>query len=318
MKSQPTVLIADDESEIRNVLQRFLLRQGYEPMIACDGKEALNKTKNQKPDIVLLDINMPEMDGLTVCRKLREDPTTRLTPILMLTSRGSTQDKVAGLNIGADDYLSKPFELSELQARIDVLLRRTRQMISVNPLTRLPGNTSIQDEINRRLKSGKKFGAAYIDVDNFKSYNDVYGYHQGDLLIVWLAKTIRDVLQKSPRAETEDSPFLGHVGGDDFMVVSEAESMPALCAAITEDFDKNRSIWYNWWHSHRGFITTKDRQGNPRRFPLMTLSIGVSTNERRSLVHYAQVSQITSELKCFAKTRVDKKKSAVFFDKRKD
>ena len=318
MKNPPTVLIADDESEIRSVVQRYLLREGYEPMLACDGKEALGKAKVQKPDIVLLDLNMPGLDGLTVCRKLREDPATRLTPILMLTARGSTQDKVAGLNIGADDYLPKPFELSELQARIDVLLRRTQQMISVNPLTRLPGNTSIQDEINRRIQSGMKFGSAYIDVDNFKAYNDVYGYHQGDLLIVWLAKTIRETIQKTSGAGLENSPFLGHIGGDDFMVIAESSVLPELCAAIARAFDENRSIWYNWWHLARGCITTKDRLGKPRKFPLMTLSIAVSTNEKRNIVHHAQVAQITAELKAFSKSRADKLKSAVFFDQRKN
>ena len=318
MKSQPTVLIADDESEIRNVVQRYLLRQGYEPMVACDGKEALGKSKIQKPDIILLDINMPEMDGLTVCRKLREDPATRLTPILMLTSRGSTEDKVMGLNIGADDYLPKPFELSELQARIDVLLRRTQHMISVNPLTRLPGNTSIQEEITQRIKSEKKFGAAYIDVDNFKAYNDVYGYHQGDLLIVWLAKMLQDAIRKAPRTSLEDSPFLGHVGGDDFIIVSDSKSLPALCAEITQTFDQNRTIWYNWWHMHKGCITTKDRRGNERQFPLMSLTVAVSTNEQRKLTHYAQVAQITAELKCFAKGRAENTKSAVISDRRKD
>ncbi|OGR84793.1 MAG: hypothetical protein A2901_06210, partial [Elusimicrobia bacterium RIFCSPLOWO2_01_FULL_54_10] len=121
MNSQPTVLIADDEPEVLNVVKRFLTRKGYDMVTAANGAEALGKSKVQKPDIILLDINMPEMDGMTVCRKLREDPLTRLTPIVFVSARGKTDDKVSGLNIGADDYITKPFELEELQARIDVL-----------------------------------------------------------------------------------------------------------------------------------------------------------------------------------------------------
>lgn len=318
MNSIPTVLIADDEPEIRNVLQRFLIRQGYEPILAKDGKEALGKCRVQKPDVILLDINMPEIDGLSVCRKLREDPATRLTPVLMLTSRASTEARVNGLNIGADDYLPKPFELSELQARIDVLLRRNERMISVNPLTRLPGNTNIEEEIALRIKSRGKFAVAYIDVDNFKPYNDIYGFHQGDLLIVWLAKMIQEEIQKTPRKGTDNPFFLGHVGGDDFIVIGGLEGMKDLSQRIAEAFDRSRGLWYNWWHTHRGHVTTKDRMGQERSFPLMALTIAVSTNSLRDISHGGEVAQIVAEIKNFGKGREDKTKSFVMFDRRKD
>ncbi|OGR86483.1 MAG: hypothetical protein A3A86_06800 [Elusimicrobia bacterium RIFCSPLOWO2_01_FULL_60_11] len=318
MKNIPTVLVADDELEIRNVLQRYLIRQGYEPILAKDGKEALGKSRVQKPDVILLDIMMPGMDGLSVCRKLREDPATRLTPVLMLTSRGAVEDKINGLNQGADDYLSKPFDLGELQARIDVLLKRNERLISVNPLTCLPGNASIDEEIALRIKSQGNFAVAYVDVDNFKPYNDVYGYHQGDLLIVWLAKMMQEEIQKTPRREAENPVFLGHVGGDDFILVGEPEGMKDLARRVEETFDKNRGLWYNWWHTRRGYITAKDRMGKENNFPLMTLTIAVSHNLLKKISHCGEVSQILSEIKKFGKDREDKSKSFVMFDRRKD
>ncbi len=317
MKNSPTVLIVDDEQEICSVIQRYLTRQGYQPILANTGVEALGKAKVQKPDVILLDINMPEMDGLSVCRKLREDPVTRLTPVLMLTSRASVADRINGLNQGADDYLPKPFELAELNARIDVLLRRSERMVSVNPLTHLPGNPSIDEEIALRIKSGRKFSVAYLDVDNFKPYNDIYGFHQGDLLIVWLAKMIQEQIYKMPGGFAENSYFLGHVGGDDFIVVGDLEPMADLAQRIADDFDGNRGLWYNWWHAHKGYVVTKDRMDRENKFPLMTVSVAVCTNEQRSISHIGEVSQILSELKKFAKSRNDKSKSVVMFDRRK-
>ena len=220
MNSQPTVLIADDEPEVLNVVKRFLTRKGYDMVTAANGAEALGKSKVQKPDIILLDINMPEMDGMTVCRKLREDPLTRLTPIVFVSARGKTDDKVSGLNIGADDYITKPFELEELQARIDVLLKRNQNMIAVNPLTRLPGNTAIQEAIEEKILRKEKLAVAYVDVDHFKAFNDSYGYYQGDQLILWMARMLQEQGRKH-------SAFVGHIGGDDFILMAQPEAMPA-------------------------------------------------------------------------------------------
>lgn len=314
-----TVLIADDEIEIQNVVKRYLARHGYESITASDGQEALLKAKAQQPSIVLLDINMPRMDGLIACRKLREEPATRLTPILMLTARTTMEDKVTGLGIGADDYITKPFDLAELKARIEALLKRAQKMISANPLTQLPGSPTIQEEIEKRIQAGKKFGVAYIDIDNFKAYNDVYGYHQGDEVIKWSSKMLQKMMDPSARAangNNGDGAFLGHVGGDDFILVADAVSVREICDSIASEFDRNRKIWYNWRHNLQGYIQTEDRQGNRHKFSLMTLSIAVSTNEKRAITHYGEIAQITSELKKFAKGRVEKNKSFVVFDRR--
>ena len=314
-KENMTVLVADDEPEIQNVLKRFLSRRGYDILFASNGKEALGKACVQAPGLVLLDINMPDMNGFTVCERLRENPNTRLTPVLMLTGRSGLEDKIRGLQNGADDYITKPFELDELQARIDSLLKRTHNMVSVNPLTRLPGTPSIQEEIERRISEGKSLGVAYFDIDNFKAYNDSYGYNQGDKVILWTAKMIQNVAESL----NKHAPFehmLGHVGGDDFILVAPAEVIRVISELVAIEFDKNRSIWYSWWDKVNGSIQTKNRQGNSQKFPLMTLSVSVSTNGRRKITHYGEVAQITSELKSFAKNREEKNKSFVAFDRR--
>lgn len=312
------VLIADDESEIQNVLKRFLIRHGFEPIVASNGTETLSEAKVQHPDIILLDINMPQMDGFRVCQKLRQEPNTRLVPILMLTARATVEDKVSGLTSGADDYLTKPFDLAELKARIEAQLRRNWKMVSANPLTQLPGSPTIQEEVEYRVQSVQKFGVAYIDIDNFKAYNDVYGYHQGDEVIKWTSKMIGEVMNRENHHSNGNRAhhFLGHIGGDDFILISDSQSIKSLCDSVANEFDQGRKSWYNWWHNLRGYIETKDRQGALHKFPLMTLSIAVSTNDRREISHYGQVAQITSELKKFIKGRAEKEKSMVVFDRR--
>lgn len=120
------ILIADDELEIQNIVKRFLNLLGFDPIIASNGDEAFSKAKIQRPDVILLDVNMPKMNGFAVCQKLRENLSTKFTPIVMLTERFMTEDKVTAFNRGADDYLAKPFDLLELKVRIETLLKRTR------------------------------------------------------------------------------------------------------------------------------------------------------------------------------------------------
>lgn len=311
-----TILIADDESEITGILSRFLSREGYEPIVASNGNQALGKAKVQIPDILLLDVNMPEMNGFEVCRRLREDPSTSLIPILMLTARGGTDEKVHGLSLGADDYLPKPFEFKELLARIQNLLRRREKMISANPLTQLPGSPSIQKEIESRIATGEKFAVAYLDIDHFKAYNDAYGYHQGDQVIVWTARLLRDTLQDCPRSSEKRAPFLGHIGGDDFIVVGDLDEMNFLAKTVPLLFDQNRKKWYNWKHRFQNGIETEDRQGNRKKFPLMTITTAVALNEKRKLAHYGEISHILSELKKHAKNRTTQESSFVIFDRR--
>lgn len=312
----PTILVVDDEPEIRKILTRFLMKQGYQTLQASNGRDAIGIAKVQQPQILLLDLNMPEIDGLNVCKQLRENPATRLTPILMLTARAAVEDRILGLNIGADDYLPKPFDLGELQARIEVLLKRCAHMIAANPLTHLPGTPLIQKEIELRITTQESLGVAYIDIDHFKAYNDVYGYNQGDEIILWTAKLLEKNSENIPSLQSQHKNFIGHIGGDDFILVSDAITIDTLCKSIADEFDQHRASWYNFFHRIQKCIRTQDRQGNECSFPLMSLSIAISTNQKRKITHFGQVAGIITELKKFIKNRADQNKSAVVIDRR--
>ncbi len=305
-----TILIADDEDTILNMLSLAMTSAGYNVLLAHDGVQALAQIKEHKPDLVLLDLQMPRMDGFTVCRSVKSDVFLRHIPVIMLTAQNQTQTKVTGLEAGADDYVTKPFDLDELLARLRTILRRTRLGLEANPLTRLPGNVTIEKEILRRIEDKAPFAVLYLDLNSFKAYNDIYGFVQGDEVIKETAK----IILSASKGETD---FVGHIGGDDFVVVSTPDRWEMLSQTIIERFDAKAPSFYNDEDRARGYIETKDRKGQMTRFPLLSIAIGVVSNMFRPMTSLGEVSHIGAEMKHFAKEKKDKGSSCAL-DRRKD
>ena len=290
---QTKILVVDDDPAIREVIRLSLCYLGYHIVEAQTGSEALKMTITQEPDIIILDIMMTDMNGMEVCQKLKESTITSHIPILMLTAKHALKDKVKGLEVGADDYLIKPFDPLELEARVKALLRQVRRDLYANPLTKLPGNITIEKEIQQAIDSKKKFAVCYVDVDNFKAYNDCYGYVLGDKVIQLTANILVDTLKEYGNKED----FIGHIGGDDFIILSTPEKVEELCQRIIDLFDDLIPMQYKKADRHRGHIVSKDRKGKTTKFPLMSLSIMVITNEETSFNHHLKVSEIAAELK---------------------
>jgi diguanylate cyclase (GGDEF)-like protein len=304
------VLVVDDEPDIRDVLKITLEAEKYEVIEAENGEEAIKIIAQKTPDLVLLDYKMPKMDGREVCRRIKKDILLRHLPIIMVTGKGEITDKVDGIDAGADDYIVKPFEPEELLAHIKMILRRAEIDLEANPLTRLPGNVSILKELNQRLSSQKLFAVCYVDLDKFKAYNDTYGFERGDNVI---KETARILLRTTQELGNPDD-FVGHIGGDDFVVVTSIPTADILCPKIIENFDKSLKDFYNENDWKNGYITAHDRQGLEMKVPLLSISIGVVTNEFRKIEHVAQIGEIGAELKAYAKSQ---KKSNYVIDKRK-
>lgn len=287
------ILIADDDPDIRDVLKLTLSEENYEVLEAPDGEEAVKIITTKPLDLVLLDYQMPKMDGRQVCLKIKKDLLLRHLPIIMVTGRGEISDKVGGIDAGADDYVVKPFEPKELVARIRMILRRTERDLEANPLTRLPGNISILNELSRRLESKSLFAVCYADLDKFKAYNDTYGFEHGDEVI---KETARILIRATQQYGNPDD-FIGHIGGDDFVVITTPPMVDNICQKIIADFDNSAPSFYNETDRKNGYITAKDRKGNVQKIPLLSVSIGVVTNEFRIIEHVAQVGEIGAELK---------------------
>jgi diguanylate cyclase (GGDEF)-like protein len=289
------VLVADDDEDIVRFVEVNLRLEGFEVAIAVDGKEALDHARDMIPDLVLLDIMMPEMDGFEVCQNLRSSTRTKHIPIIMLTAKSLSADKVVGLTSGADDYIIKPFDPIELVARVKSALRRVREMRSVNPLTQLPGNVQVQEEVAKRVATGAPFALMYIDLDNFKAFNDHYGFLRGDEAIKTLAQSVEEGLRGN------GGGFVGHVGGDDFVALVEPDVSEQVAKSIISIWDGKISGLYDPDDLTRGYIEVADRRNQVHRFPVTSVSIGIASNDRKPIRSHWEASEIATEMKQFAK-----------------
>jgi diguanylate cyclase (GGDEF)-like protein len=291
------ILVVDDDPDIARFVEVNLRSAGYDVSVAGDGEEALEKAGAIRPDLVLLDVMMPRIDGFEVAQRLRKNPQTANTSIIMLTAKALSADKVTGLQAGADDYIIKPFDPIELLARVKGTLRRAKEMRNLSPLTGLPGNIRIQEEIERQVREGRPFAVLYCDLDHFKTYNDQKGFVRGDRLIQSTAKLIQDAVVANDGTEG----FVGHVGGDDFVAIVDPESAERVARSICERFDAVRIEFYEPEDLQRGFVRMEDRKGVLQDIPLVGVSVGIASSSRRAFAHYGEAVAVATEMKQFAK-----------------
>jgi len=294
---EESVLVVDDDPIIARLLEIELISAGYQVALASTGEEALSMAQEHRPDLVLLDVMMPGMDGFEVARLLRADPRTVAVSIIMLTATGLSASRLEGLSAGADDYIVKPFDTPELLARVKGVLRRAKEMRAQSPLTGLPGYVKIEEEIEQHIKNGDDFAVLYADLDHFKAYNEYYGFVRGDDVLRATGRIILDV----GTGEGGPEVFIGHVGGDDFVLVTKPDLAPAVCDRLIERFDAEAPDFYEPEDRDRGYVEVENRRGDLQRFPVLSISIGVASTARRKFTHYAEVVAVAAEMKEFTK-----------------
>jgi diguanylate cyclase (GGDEF)-like protein len=302
------VLVVEDDAAVRSFIENSLQLEGYRVVSAVDGATALAALAAAVPDLVLLDSSLPDADGIEFTRQLRADSRTATMPIILLTANSVTADRVLGLAAGADDYIAKPFDTLELAARVRSTLRRNTEARAVSPLTGLPGNVRIDQELAGRVAGRQPFAVAYFDLDNFKAFNDAYGFLRGDDVILLLATALRRAV-----AGANPPAFVGHVGGDDLVLVCAPEQVDEMCRVAIEYFDDHVPALHDPEDVARGGLEVRDRQGNVRRFPLVSVSVGVATTERREFHDHREVVAVATEMKGVAKAEPG---SAVAVDRR--
>ena len=291
----PRILVVEESRLQRAVITATLRESGHEVLEAADGYSALDQASIHDPDLVLLDSSVPGLDGFEVCRRLKRDRFLRHISILMLTRSDSPLEKAQALDIGADGSIPKPFHQEELRAAVEATLRRRYQH---DLLTHLPAHPLIRDHIELRLQKGDEIAICLVDIDRFKAYNDYYGHEAGDNVI----KRLAQIIHVSANG-TAERAFIGHLGGDDFVVVCPVTEVTEICDAIHRTFAQEMASFYSPEDLERGYIGTLDRQGNVHRWPLMTLSIVVTTNAHRPLKGFAQVGDILYEMRTYLKRR---------------
>ena len=304
------VLVADDDPSTRALIDMALQEAGYDCVLAADGKAAIEQARATRPDLVVLDVGMPLMNGDEVHRELRRDPRTRYIPVVFVTAQRTTAAMAARLRNGADDYIAKPFDIDELVARIASALRRAAELRSLNPLSGLPGNLSIAHEIDARLADGSDQACLYVDVDHFKDFNDHHGFTRGDRVIAHLAELLSQTV-----GELGDDTFTGHVGGDDFVVLVPDELAEELAGQIIARFDATIPALYDAEDRARGWVEAPDRRGRTRKVPFVTVSIGVVPLRPERFASATEVARAAAEMKEVAKRRSG---SGYAIDRRRD
>jgi DNA-binding response OmpR family regulator len=291
-----TVLIADDDVAICKVLTILLSSVGYNVDIARDGIALIERAQSIMPDVVLVDVMMPDMDGYEALRQLRNDTRTAHIPAIMLTARTDAVDMVNGFDSGADDYVTKPFNGTELLARVHSQLRRATRRPVRSPLTGMAGNILITEELRFRLRRPEPFALLYADLNSFKVFNDAYGFARGDRAIRLAADVIMAAVD-----DMIERDFVGHIGGDDFVIITTPLRIAQICRSVLLSFGQQVRTLYDETDLVQGHLAGYDRHGSYQRFPITNLAIGGVTNQHEQFADPEAIGRRAAEMKQIAK-----------------
>jgi len=295
----PTIiLVVEDDPRIGRMLRDTLEAEGFAAVVTPTGEEGINYALREVPQLLILDIMLPGMDGFQVVERLRAHAKTAHIPVVMLSARHDTADKVRAFESEVNDYLTKPFNSDELLARIRNQLRHVRETL-LSSLTGLPSGLRVERAIEQQLESPAHWSILYIDLDNFKAYNDVYGPIRGNDVIQLLGRITTECV----RDEGNLSDFVGHIGGDDFVAITSPDRVDGICQALIARWDTESRALYDADDVARGTLIAKDRQGHPKVYPLVGVSIGVVTNVHRPIATMEEVSRVAAEVKNKAKSQ---------------
>ncbi len=279
------------------LLVHFCAEQGLSLDIAVSSDAVVAMVNRAVPACLVLDARVYPDRAAALCRRLKDDSFTALVPIVMLYAEGNRSEFPEGLEAGADEALTDALHLRENWLRLARVLERAARDVNVHPTTRLPGTVQIARDLNMRLDERKPFAVCYADLDHFKEFNDRYGYANGDRVILLVSRILRDIVRS-----IAPNGFVGHIGGDDFIFNVPLADLEACCDEILHVFDELIPYQYTEEDRQAGYFLGKDRRGSIHRIPLMTLSIGVVTNQVRQFSHTAEISSLAGEMKTYAKT----------------
>jgi PleD family two-component response regulator len=281
--SNGRILVVEDDVDISNMLRIYFDSQGYEVWVAARGQEALDTCRRKLPNIIVLDIMLPDIDGYEVCRRLRGNLRTSHIPILFLTQRDERSDKIAGLELGADDYITKPFDIEELKWRVQNALRRATYESLTSPTTGLPSGKLIEEQL-KNLMRRNGWTILYVGINDFEPFNEVQGFVAGDDVLRFVAMLLTEVVDELGTP----NDFIGHVGGDDFILITTAEKAPLLRDTLIERFDAQVGTFYPFRDREKGFMAVVEADGTETEVSLMSLAIGLVPEGA-----YADIREIT-------------------------
>jgi PleD family two-component response regulator len=284
------LLVVEDDIDIGNMLKIYFSGMDFEVDVAVRGKDALDKTKQVLPHLIVLDIMLPDIDGYEVCRNLRTNMRTSHIPVIFLTQKDERSDKLQGLELGADDYITKPFDIEELKLRVQGAIRRSERESLTDPRSGLPAGRLIEDQLRRIIRQ-KDWALLDARVNNFEPFKDVYGFVAGDDVLRFTSMLIGEVVDEL--GTTTD--FIGHAGGDNFIIITTEEKADALKTRLKERFDNEVQTHYNFMDRQQGFVQAPVADGTTVKVPFMTLSIGIVSPSAHSFADIREITELAAE-----------------------
>ena len=284
------LLVVEDDPDISNMLQIYFKSQGYEVDAALRGSVALEKTRQGMPHLIVLDIMLPDIDGYEVCRNLRTNARTSHIPVIFLTQKDERSDKLQGLELGADDYITKPFDIEELKLRVQNAIARAERESLTDPQTGLPAGRLIEDQLRQIIRDD---GWAFMDVriDAYEPFKDVYGFIAGNDVLRFTAMLIGEVLDELGTM----NDFVGHAGADNFIIITNTESAKEIKRRLKERFAEEVLTHYNFMDRQQGYISYPAKDGAPQQAPLMTLSIGMISPSTHVFSDIREITELAAE-----------------------
>ena len=291
--SKAKILVVEDDVDISNMLRIYFTGQGYEVQVAPRGGDALDYTRKQLPHLIVLDIMLPDMDGYTVCKELRTTTRTSHIPIIFLTQKDERSDKIAGLELGADDYITKPFDIEELKLRVQNAIQRSEMISLTDANSGLPSGRLIEDQLRRLMRDPAGNTWTYIDlkINYLEQFKDVYGFVAGNEVQRFAAILLGEVMDEMGTP----NDFVGHPGGDNFVVITHAEQADRLEGELVQRFAEQVKQHYSFIDRERGYMIVQDAEGGERQVPLMTLAAGSVSSRTRTFADIREITELAAE-----------------------
>ncbi len=285
------LMIVEDDFDISNMLRIYFSGQGYDVEVAPRGTEALEKTRVSMPHLIVLDIMLPDINGYEVCRSLRLSTRTSHIPVIFLTQKDERSDRLQGLELGADDYITKPFDIEELKLRVQNAIARSERESLTDPQTGLPAGRLIEDQLRHVIRRRQGWSFLDIRINHFEPFKDVYGFIAGNDVLRFTAMMIGEVVDN---LGTSDD-FVGHAGGDNFIVITTEEAANAIRQKLKSRFKEEVLSHYNFMDRQQGFILAPDENGTSQQTPLMTLAVGAVAPSTHIFADIREITELAAE-----------------------
>jgi PleD family two-component response regulator len=284
------LLVVEDDIDIGNMLKIYFSGMDFDVDVAMRGSDALEKTKQVLPHLIVLDIMLPDIDGYEVCRSLRTNMRTSHIPVIFLTQKDERSDKLQGLELGADDYITKPFDIEELKLRVQGAIRRSERESLTDPRSGRPAGRLIEDQLRRIIREK---GWALLDtgINHFEPFKNVYGFVAGDDVVRFTSMLIEEVVDELGTP----SDFIGHAGGDNFIIITTEDKAEAIKARLKERFDQEVQTHYNFMDRQQGFIQSPASGETIVKAPFMTMAVGVVSSSQYSFADIREITELSAE-----------------------